>query len=55
MREAELKRQGELNKRAASLEEERVKSLVEQLTGKERALEEMRKQYEHAAEDRVKK
>ena len=55
MREAELKRQGELNKRAASLEEERVKSLVEQLTGKERALEEMRKQYEHAAEERVRK
>ena len=53
MREAELKRQAELNRQAASLEEERVRSLMEQLAGREKAMVEMKEQYEHMAEERI--
>lgn len=55
MREAELKRQAELNRQAASLEEERVRSLTEQMAGREKSLGEMREQYERMAEERTSK
>jgi len=55
MREAELKRQAELNRQAALLEEERVRSLMEQVAGREKALGEMREQYECMAEERTSK
>ena len=55
MREAELKRQAELNRQAASLEEERVRSLTEQVAGREKALGEMREQYERMVEERTSK
>ena len=55
MREAELKRQAELTRQAASLEEERVRSLTEQVAGREKALGEMREQYERMVEERTSK
>lgn len=55
MREVELKRQEELNKKAASLEKEHAKALMEQLASKERALQQMKEHYEQMAEERVQK
>ena len=55
MRESELRRQSELNKRAACLEEERVKAMVEQLDGKEKALQHMKEHYDKMAEDKAQK
>lgn len=55
VRESELKRQTELNKKAASLDEERVKTMVEQLAGKEKALQHMKEHYDKMAEDKAEK
>lgn len=55
VRESELKRQTELNKKAALLDEERVKTMVEQLAGKEKALQHMKEHYDKMAEDKAEK
>ena len=55
VREAELKRQAELNGRANSLEEERLNKLADQLAGREKALEKMKSHYESMVEEKAEK
>lgn len=51
VRESELKRQSEFNIKAAKLEEEKVKVVLEQLSGKEKALQHTKEHYEIMAKD----
>ena len=54
-RESELKRQAEVERRAASVGEDRVHSMVEQLAQKEKALELVREQCQREAEEEARR
>lgn len=55
MRERELKKEAELNKRAAGIEQEKTQSLQELMVSKEKLLNDLKIQYEEIAEAKVKK
>ncbi len=53
--ESELQRQSGCSKRATQLEEQRLTKLEQQLTGREKAMENIKAQYETIAEQKAKK
>lgn len=53
--ECELQRQSDCNNRAAQLEEERLAKLDHQLSGREKALDNIRTHYETIAEQKANK
>ncbi len=55
VQEAEMQRQSEANKRTAQLEENRLRKLDQQLTGREKALENIKTHYESISEQKAKK